>query len=163
MNYKIIPYLFLFFCVSFGFAQTTTEIDDLKGTGQLDQYTKMMSQVDARPVVAPGNSVFVEQIGTNKAIISVTSSQSKVEVFQKGNNNAVDLNYNTSEISSLVIQEGDNNVATDYVHNSQEPSNTVITQYGDNLNVQKFGSNSITNGLQINMTGVNKTIIVNSF
>lgn len=153
----------MFFCVSLGFAQTTTEIDDLKGTGQLDQYSKMITQESIRPVVNPGNVVFVEQIGANEAIISVTSSQSKVDVYQKGDNNFVDLNYNTAEISSLVIQEGNNNVATDYVFNAQDPANTVITQYGDNLNVQKFGSNSITDGLQINMKGSNKTIIVNSF
>lgn len=161
--FKILSYLFLFMCVSVGFSQTDTEIDNLKAAGQLDQYAKMLSQVDARPVVRPGNAVFVEQIGSNEAIISVTSSQSNVEVFQKGNNNYVDLDYKAAEISSLVVQEGNNNTATDYVHYSQDAANTVITQYGDNLTVQKFGSNSITNGLQINMTGSDKTVIVNSY
>lgn len=145
------------------FAQTSDELNDLRIVEQLELYNVVINQVDAN-VTPEGNTVLINQIGiNNEVILRVTSSQSKVEVFQTGKNNFVDLNYYGTEINSLVMQDGIDNSVLDYVFSLNDPVNTFITQDGNNLHIEKFGSNSITNGLQINMTGSDKTIIINSF
>tara|TARA_R110000772_G_C13226689_1_gene432317 strand:+ start:650 stop:1102 length:453 start_codon:yes stop_codon:yes gene_type:complete len=149
--------------MSWSFGQSIDIVNIQKDAGLLDPFF----QVDAESYitnVASGNTLFINQVGlNNKAFVNVTSSKSNVDVSQFGRDNLADLSYTGNNIQAMVKQNGENNLVTDYVFFAQDGLNTEITQTGTNLNVVKFGANSITNGLKINMTGSDKTIVLNSF
>jgi hypothetical protein len=163
MRRSIIILLFLLIHSVLCIAQKNNDLKDLNIIEQLDLFNVAINQVDAS-IIPKGNRVLINQIGiNNSAILNVSSSQSNVEVLQTGRNNLVDLSYYGTEINSIVKQDGIDNSVLDYVFSLNDPINTFITQDGSNLHIEKFGSNSITNGLQINMTGSDKTVIINSF
>jgi hypothetical protein len=149
--------------VSWSFGQSIEIINIQKEAGLLDSFFQANDESRITHVES-GNTLFINQVGlNNEAFVNVKSSQSKVDVSQFGRNNVTDLSYTGNNIQAMVKQNGENNIITDYVLFAQDGLNTKITQNGTNLTIFKFGSNSITNGLKINMTGSDKTIVLNSF
>jgi hypothetical protein len=149
--------------VSWSFGQSIDVANIQKDAGVLD-YFFQVNDKSYNTNVESGNILLISQVGlNNEAFVNVNSSQSTVEVSQIGRDNFTDLSYTGNNIQAMVKQNGEKNSVTDYVLFAEEGLNTEITQNGTNLNVIKFGSNSITDGLKINMTGSDKTIILNSF
>tara|TARA_R110000772_G_scaffold107481_1_gene209852 strand:- start:750 stop:1223 length:474 start_codon:yes stop_codon:yes gene_type:complete len=145
------------------YSQAAGITEEFISSTEIDQYA-FFSLQDIQNVEPQRNSVIAVQVGLNNVgNVYVKSSKALVNLSQYGNNNVVDLNYDVYQINSTIAQQGSNNSVVDYVFSPNDAVNTFITQNGNNLSVQKFGANSITNGLQINMTGSDKTIIVNSF
>ena len=155
--------LILLLVVSWSFGQSIDIVNMQKDAGLLDSFFQVNDELYITNVESR-NTLFINQVGlNNQAFVNVTSSQSNVHVSQFGRDNFADLSYTGNNIQAMVKQNGENNSVTDYVLFAQDGLNTEITQNGTNLNVFKFGSNSITNGLKINMTGSDKTIFLNSF
>ena len=161
--FKLMITLFLIVPSTILFSQSNGITEELISSSELDQYLFFSFQ-DLQYIEPLQNSVIAVQVGSNNVgTVYVKSSKSLVNVSQYGNNNVVDLNYDVFQVNSVITQQGTNNSVIDYVFSANDAVNTFITQNGNNLSVQKYGANSITNGLQINMTGSDKTIIMNSF
>jgi len=149
--------------VSWGYGQSIDIVNMQKDAGLLDSFYQV-NQESYISNVESGNTLFINQVGlNNEAFVNIVSSQFYVDVSQFGQNNLADLSYTGNNIQAMVKQNGENNLVSDYVLFAEEGLNTEITQNGTNLSVFKFGSNSITKGLKINMTGSDKTVVLNSF
>ena len=161
--YNYVLSICIFLQSSLALSQRDVVLENFSATEDLGKYESFSLQ-NMQNLAPENNSVIAVQAGANNVgNVYVKSSKALVNVIQRGSNNIVDLAYDVQQIQTTILQEGTNNMVVDYVFSESDAVNTFITQKGHNLSVQKFGANAITNGLQINMTGANKTIIVNSF
>ena len=131
------------------------------------QRTSVFNIVDSQALlqIDDVNQVFIQQVGEgNEANTTVISSKSNVIINQNGKNNTAYSFYRAGTINSELVQDGFSNSFFEIVNgNSSQEVNSVNSQIGDNLTLNKFGSNTISNNISINMTGSNKTISVFSF
>ncbi|MFC3161029.1 hypothetical protein SAMN05443633_101108 [Chryseobacterium arachidis] len=108
-----------------------------------------------------------DKINSNNAvnIIALQNTDPKAtysNIIQEGNANHADL-YINSKTDIVVKQLGDYN--TLYFVNSftDTETKTAITTQGHNNIIDITGSNSISDGLQINVKGDNKTIFMRNY
>ncbi|CAD7800277.1 hypothetical protein CHRY9390_00607 [Chryseobacterium aquaeductus] len=90
------------------------------------------------------------------------SSSSSTQVIQLGDQNSADLQINTR--TNIVVQQfGDQNSI--YYNNAftSKESKTAITTEGNNNWVDITGSNSISEGLHLNVKGENMTIFMRNY
>lgn len=115
-----------------------------------------------------GNNIFISQIGEGNVVNSSTSSQtSDIRITQNGNDNITALNLEANTIREIVLQEGNNNSFVDYnvSKSTVDFHSGEIIQRGDNLNIEWYGGNSISEKLKVTQqgNGFGKTILVRSF
>ena len=116
------------------------------------------------PTTIIGNLVTVEQTGQfNLAIVSTITENSDVAVVQNGDNNAINLSYNTSSVFARLNQQGNTNQVIDFVSNPNANPALDLTQQGNNLSFERYGTNSLTNSLQFTQTAASPAIIVRSY
>lgn len=92
----------------------------------------------------------------------VTSASYGSQVMQVGNNNNADLQLNAK--TNIVIQQlGDQNSI--YFNNSfsTKESKSAITTQGNNNIIDITGTNSISEGLHLNIKSDNKTIFMRNY
>ncbi|WP_109299359.1 hypothetical protein [Aquimarina sp. AU474] len=161
----------LMFSSTVSFAQDNDKEDEILITDQdkfitLSQLNAVTSQ-DTRslPSVAErGNSVFIQQIGTNNVVISnVVSQSSDIKIFQDGTENNVEINETAREIDKLITQTGNNNSVVDFSFNPNISTNLELIQEGNNLIFERFGTNELSKNLKFKMTGDARTIVIRSF
>ncbi|MFZ0490391.1 MAG: hypothetical protein WCE57_12530 [Salegentibacter sp.] len=110
------------------------------------------------------NQVFIKQVGQqNFSDVNVKSEESSLNLNQNGSQNFVNLSLNVRKVYGNVIQSGDNNFYTERTYGPSQQVTLNLEQKGNNLYLERYGSNSIGNKLNLKMTGDNKTIIVRNF
>ncbi|AXT63108.1 hypothetical protein D1816_23090 [Aquimarina sp. AD10] len=110
------------------------------------------------------NSVFIQQIGTNNVVLSnIIAASSDIKIFQKGDQNIVELEESGREIEKLISQTGNNNAVVDFSFNPNISTRLELIQEGDNLTFERFGTNELSKNLKFKMTGDSRSIIVRSF
>ncbi|GHA28087.1 hypothetical protein GCM10007103_07010 [Salinimicrobium marinum] len=114
--------------------------------------------------IPSGNNIFIEQIGNNNRVNAQISSPNLDARFtQAGMGNEFSIDLNAEKVKYTLVQSGDNNYLLDHTF---APSRTVelsLQQNGNNNHVEKYGTNSITNKLEFNLTGDSKSLIIRSF
>lgn len=111
-----------------------------------------------------GNSVFVKQIGEyNQVKVVAQTNSSEINLLQKGDNNAVNLDYNLNAVITDVVQDGDYNTVKDYVYGKNKDVSLELQQEGNDLYFERFGSNGISKSLKFKQTEASPAIIVRSF
>ncbi|MDN3694547.1 hypothetical protein QWZ06_20885 [Chryseobacterium tructae] len=83
-------------------------------------------------------------------------------IIQMGDNNNAELSLN-SRTYITVKQLGDFNTLYFINSFSEKGSKTAITTQGNNNIIDVTGSNSISDGIQINVKGDNKTIFMRNY
>ncbi|WP_424494835.1 hypothetical protein [Salinimicrobium sp. GXAS 041] len=107
------------------------------------------------------NQIFISQVGEeNYMSTRISSSNAIVDLKQKGNNNNLNIDLTASTIRYKLTQNGSNNIYEDFVFDPTAEVQVDIIMQGNNNSFKTFGSNSIGNKLQFNMTGNSKTILV---
>lgn len=107
------------------------------------------------------NYVAITQIGNyNFSSVNVNATSAQINIEQNGNNNAVDIDKAGNQINESIYQNGNNNYIQDQSYYSNQNSTSQFTQLGDNLSLYSYGSNSISEGLNIVQTGSQKSIII---
>lgn len=107
------------------------------------------------------NAVNIRQIGNfNTADITLKSSNYAIDVSQYGNNNSVDVYRNDLQTRQNIYQQGNNNAIKDFSFYSNQRANMNFTQLGNNLKVNNYGTNSISENMSIFQTGSAKEIII---
>jgi len=110
------------------------------------------------------NSVFIQQIGTNNVVLSnIIAASSDIKIFQKGDQNIVELEESSREIEKMISQTGNNNAVVDFSFNPNISTRLELIQEGDNLTFERFGTNELSKNLKFKMTGDSRSIIVRSF
>ncbi|WP_271424245.1 hypothetical protein [Aequorivita sinensis] len=139
-----------------------------------DKDNKALEKIQAKPslynVVASQNlpvsniskSVFVQQIGNDNTVFSITkSNQSDVRLFQIGNRNDIGVFVSADKISEEVLQIGDNHSFTDISGNKNGLHAANVVQFGANQNLIRLGSqNSMSDKMMVTMKGRNQTVII---
>ncbi len=110
------------------------------------------------------NQIYIEQIGErNLSMVSINTSESDIQLIQKGSNNYINLNISTLKVQTNIVQHGNNNYLMDSVFSPDSEISLNLMQKGNDLHFERFGSNSIGDNLQFNMTGNSKTLIIRNF
>lgn len=111
-----------------------------------------------------GNNVFIEQVGQNNEILTVVSSNDAVvNLKQNGTNNDIVLHVRANYIREDIEQIGNNNTFFDFVNNSAGKNHFGLQQHGNNIHVEKFGSNSISEKMNFKIEGDYKSLIIRNF
>ncbi|MGJ8666695.1 MAG: hypothetical protein ACSHW7_10035 [Patiriisocius sp.] len=145
------------------FSQNNTLANELIENNQLS----LLTTIANNRLPLPNGSLNISQVNQvgidNDATVTITARRSNVLVDQKGNNNLIDVSYNVTEVSANLIQNGNDNIITETVNNPAGSVTSNLSQFGNNLEINKIGANNISNSLQINMQGADKTITIISF
>lgn len=108
--------------------------------------------------------VYVNQIGDYNSLFSDTNTtQDQSEYNQFGDYNFVDISIRSNMVNQNVNQLGNGNSFENYSYNSFNRHEIGVVQKGDNIDVQVFGSNSISEGMKINVIGNDKSVIVRNY
>lgn len=112
----------------------------------------------------PGNNIFIQQVGkANEINSSISSPNARVNLNQTGNNNYMNLNIRTRFIRENVEQLGNNNKFFDFVNNPLEENHLNLQQHGNNNHVEKYGSNSISDGISYKVEGNFQSLIIRNY
>lgn len=110
------------------------------------------------------NQIFIEQIGDRNFINAVHSSEyTDLKLLQFGNENYISFMVDARNLEGSIVQEGDNNNSFDFTLNPSQDITTNLIQRGNALHFERYGANSIGNGLKFIQTGDTKSIIIRNF
>ena len=121
-------------------------------------------QPEEKKFIEP-STVFISQIGDyNTTSIKISEARSgNIKVSQQGFSNSVYKNKNAEFVSENVLQQGNFNKVHDVSSAYSLKAETKFSQQGNNLLIEKYGSNSISENMGIHMTGNYRSIRVHSF
>ena len=118
-------------------------------------------------IAQSSNGIFIRQIGDENVARLTTASDNdglaRIDLLQRGDNNYADITDASQEFYKNVIQNGDGNRVLDYSLPTNLTTNFQLLQDGNNLYLEKVGTNSLTENMQVNMTGSARTVIIRSF
>lgn len=110
------------------------------------------------------NAIYVQQIGSfNTFNANTRTNASDINIRQEGDSNGVSLDYTANIAIADLTQLGNENRIKDFVQNPAANVSLELTQEGNNLNFERFGTNSITESLKFKQTSASPSIIVRSF
>ena len=126
------------------------------------------SQVTLDPTVQSVNSfAYVTQVGSgNQSLFtgSQTSSSSQVVRVQLGQNNSIDATYrNVFDLNEMIFQRGKNNKIVHFSNELTAKVSLNIVMIGDDLSFEQYGTNELSNKLDVKMTGFGREVIVQNF
>jgi len=162
-------FLFVFFIlISSGLSAQLEDIDEnikamelMRGseTIQKGQVLRQQQMQNSR------NAIFINQVGAGNTVnAQLRASESATSSFQQnGDSNAINTTIIAKNIQNNINQNGINNQVIDYANAPNKDISLNLSQQGNDLYFERFGSNSIGDNLQFNMTGSFKSIIVRNF
>jgi len=110
-----------------------------------------------------GNSVFIDQLGSNNDITLFNeANSSRITIQQQGFNNNIFTEVIANSIEQQVLQIGNNHSYLDFT-NTVGTHNISLTQEGQNQNLVVHGENSLSEGMSIQMQGQSQSIIIRNF
>lgn len=110
------------------------------------------------------NEVFIQQIGNGNNINSQVSAEKRtLNYTQLGDYNSINVKVNAEKIQQNIIQNGNANNVFDFSNAPSQEVSLNLSQNGNNLHFERYGSNSIGDKLEFNMTGNSKSIIIRNF
>lgn len=172
-NYKLVLGVMLIALMSMNCLQAQTYIDDTTIQAQTLIEQEIDLNIQDRPTtiqngVLLGSGVFLTQIGDNNTVdLEVKGAAlngSASIITQLGNSN--DLNLSLTGDSFLInsVQQGNNHsIQGSNALRLSESVTTEINQLGNGQSLIIEGQNSISNSMQINMSGQGQEVIVRSF
>lgn len=163
--------LFLFGITTMAFAQDEKTLlqknTELKKYGITDNF--LIGNINAADLQTPqdvskiqeNNFVTISQIGDfNVSNVNVKSRNMELSIIQNGSNNVVDIDKSANQIQESIIQSGNDNYIKDASLYSNQNVSQQFSQYGNNLSLYNYGSNSISDSMSIIQTGSQKSIII---
>ncbi len=159
---KIIFLTFFVFLFSMdGFAQIEVK-DELKAF-QIFESQESVKNVSNNPRVT-GNQIFIEQVGRDNVInFEIVASKSEVRYNQNGEGNVIDASIMANTYNSEIFQNGSDNRIIDEITSSTDNVVLNLTQDGQFQNFERYGSNSIGDKLEFNMSGNFNSLIVRNY
>ncbi len=105
--------------------------------------------------------ITISQIGNyNNSNVDIKSNYGQVDVYQNGNYNSLSIDRQGNQVNESVSQIGNYNHIQDYSPNVYENSSIQLNQYGNNLSLYNYGTNSLTNSLNIIQTGSDQVVYI---
>jgi len=165
----ITSFLLMFFV--FGILSTSAQRSNLSANLlaiELIKDSEALQQIDInkeQAIQKTNNGVFITQIGEGNMVNASLKARdfANASFEQNGDLNKVNSNITAQSIENKIIQNGTNNQVIDYINAPSQDVSLQLNQQGNDLYFERFGSNSIGDKIQFNMTGSFKTIIVRNF
>lgn len=167
-NTSFIKVLLIFiFSSSVSFAQDIIEENQLSGIDKDKFITLSQTNNRDRSFISNNggvNAVFIQQIGINNVILSnINAESSDIKIIQNGDDNSIEINEYSRDISKIITQTGNNNAVIDFSFNPDISTNLELIQEGNNLIFERFGNNELSKNLKFRMSGDARTVIIRSF
>lgn len=120
---------------------------------------------EAKPSSVRNNSeVFISQVGdANIVNTAVFSENVRMDLRQQGSSNDMQMKVLANNVNYNVQQRGNYNNLFDFTSVPSQSAILNLEQQGNDLHVEKYGTNSITNKLEFKVTGDYKSLIITSF
>lgn len=110
------------------------------------------------------SNIYIEQVGSNNAINTVITAKESTIIHQQiGDDNLIDLDVVVKELDEKIVQFGNRNFVIERVYNPSILNQFHVVQNGDNLVLEKYGANSLSEKMKVNMTGNGTAIIIRNF
>lgn len=110
------------------------------------------------------SNIYIEQIGINNTINTfIDAEESAVSYQQFGDSNEIDLDVVVKKLDEQIVQFGNDNYIYERVYNPSLTNQLQVQQAGDNLTLEKYGVNSLSERMKITMQGNGKTLIIRNF
>ncbi|WP_340063856.1 hypothetical protein [Ascidiimonas aurantiaca] len=114
--------------------------------------------------IAQMSDVYIYQSGEfNTAHVYTRGNGSSVSVNQLGLNNNTELFSEYTVLESHILQQGSNNRITAHYFGNEGAVFNEFVQNGSNLTLEKYGANSISQGIRVTMQGQSRSIIIRSY
>ncbi len=147
--------------------QSLIQKNELKPIGTTDSF-ELLNKISQNELInnqtnniQENTYVTISQIGNyNNSNINLSSNYGQIDVYQNGNNNSTNIYRQGNQVNESVSQIGNNNYIQDYSPNFYENSSIQLNQYGDNLSLYNYGTNSLTNSLNIIQTGNDQVVYI---
>lgn len=164
MKLRVFIVLSLFF-TSLVFSQNTAEKtdDNLVNIIQTQLNTSPSNNIEKVSNLT-NNEVYITQIGdSNDSKVYTSSEASQINLLQNGNENSVFVIDNSLASYKKIEQLGKNNSVLDYSAPNLLNTSLEILQNGNDLKIDKFGTNSLVEKMKLVQQGTAKTLIIRSF
>ena len=165
----------IMFLVSYSYSQEETNQYEIKQQNRNNESKsidvtnsfELFNKISQNELINQTNNIqentyiTISQIGNyNNSNINISANYGQIDVYQNGNDNSAVIDRQGNQIDESVFQIGNNNYIQDYSPNIYENSSIQLNQYGDNLSLYNYGTNSLTNSLNILQTGSDKVIYI---
>ncbi|WP_340198995.1 hypothetical protein [Ascidiimonas sp. W6] len=156
----------LFLCCSFqiNFAQQTENLTD--NITQLDQIQYLdagMNNAFLNPITNNSQVYILQQGAFNSATVTSIGSDIEISILQNGDRNAATVKTENVSLQENILQNGNNNSVISYYFGYDQPVTSEVIQNGNNLTLEKYGVNSYTDRIRVNMEGNSRTVIIRSY
>ena len=161
---KITYFIVLLLVVNIAAAQQTGDFTN--NITQLDQIQYLDAGINTFNfnTVTEGSQVFIMQQGDlNSATVNAIGSDIDISIIQNGNLNNANLQVENVSLSESILQNGNNNNVISYYFGYDQPVTSEVIQNGNNLTLERYGVNSYTDQIRVNMEGNSRTVIIRSY
>ncbi|WP_148311366.1 hypothetical protein [Nonlabens marinus] len=163
---KRIIYFFIFQLIAItSLAQTYVNDKPLLKTGSPTTASEQLNLISnesfyktpSQSAAVSRNLVLIDQVGVNNiGLISTTSNDSEISLFQSGTNNRAFIELNAKTIRENVVQIGNDNYFQDYSIHGAQLHTASIFQEGSYNKIISTGKNSLSERIEITQKGVGK-------
>ncbi|MGB6151420.1 MAG: hypothetical protein WBG48_05460 [Pricia sp.] len=163
---KILSYALIIFGCGYLSAQEADGVETPSIETILQSNALMLTDLTgpAEPSANASGSAYIYQIGNdNIGKIKTYGENNAVELVQNGNANRADINVSANTVVHSTLQNGNGNVFLEYGKASHLNLERTILQNGNHQNLSIFGSNSLTESIQLNMEGDAQALTIRSF
>jgi hypothetical protein len=161
---KLYHLIVILLIANFGFAQQTGDLTS--DITQLDQIQYLDAGINSSVLntFTEGSQVYIMQQGTlNNASVTTIGADIDVSIIQNGNLNNAKLQVDNVSLTESILQNGNNNNVTSYYFGYDQPVASEVIQNGNNLTLERYGVNSYTDRIRVNMQGNSRTVIIRSY
>ena len=115
-------------------------------------------------IKSSNTGVYLQQIGDGNSVTAdISSNQIGLQLTQQGNDNFSGIWATAQAVEGNLVQNGNSNFAFDFADDPSLGHSLNLSQNGNGHHFESYGTNSIGNKLEFNMSGNSEMIIVRNF
>ncbi len=121
------------------------------------------SQLVAIDQIEKMNQIEIFQSGSDNNIdINVASESSDIRVLQNGSGNQINLDVTAKRIEARVVQNGEDHLLSSFSEGTEVFQLNTLQQ-GSNTEIITHGENTISEKIDINLIGNDRSVIIRNF
>lgn len=159
-------FIFLFvicLCFELTMAQQTGDLTDITQLDQIQYLDAGINGPALNPVTTNSQVYIMQQGAFNNASVTTIGADIEISILQNGNRNQATIQTDNVSLNANVLQNGNDNTVISYYFGYDQPVTSEVIQNGNNLTLEKYGVNSYTDRIRVNMEGDSRTVIIRSY
>ncbi|XLS27909.1 hypothetical protein ACJD0Z_11950 [Flavobacteriaceae bacterium M23B6Z8] len=163
MDRKFAFIFVMFLCFQFTIAQQTGDLTNITQLDQIQYLDAGINGPELNPVTNNSQVYILQQGAFNNASITTIGADIEISILQNGNRNQATIQTDNVSLNERVLQNGNDNTVISYYFGYDQPVTSEVIQNGNNLTLEKYGVNSYTDRIRVNMQGEARTVIIRSY